>query len=135
MRKIFGDYGKAGWVVIIYCFLLFYLYIALINDGTNVLASRAAENIGCQPADILQANGYAGIIAVIGYIISGQINNRLGPRLTCGVLLTVSGAAYILCGNTRTFTYKPQKNLLRADKVMSQSASFFLCQHYNFYLS
>ena len=55
MRKIFGDYGKAGWVVIIYCFLLFYLYIALINDGTNVLASRAAENIGCQPADILQA--------------------------------------------------------------------------------
>ncbi len=100
MRKIFGDYGKAGWVVIIYCFLLFYLYIALINDGTNVLASRAAENIGCQPADILQANGYAGIIAVIGYIISGQINNKIGPRLTCGILLIISGGSYIVCGNT-----------------------------------
>ncbi len=100
MRKRFGDYGKAGWGVIIYCFLLFYLYIALINDGTNVLASRAAANIGCSPADILQANGIAGIFAVIGYIIAGQINNKIGPRATCAILMCISGGAYIVCGNT-----------------------------------
>lgn len=100
MFKKFGDYGKAGWGVIIYCFMLFYLYIALINDGTNILMPRAAENIGCAPADILQANGYAGMIAVIGYIISGQINNKIGPRKTCGILMIISGAAYIVCGNT-----------------------------------
>ena len=100
MKQRSGHYGKAGWVVIIYCFLMFYLYIALINDGTNILASRAAANIGCAEADILQANGIAGIFAVIGYIISGQINNKIGPRLTCGILLIISGGAYIVCGNT-----------------------------------
>ncbi len=100
MKRKFSDYGKAGWVVIIYCFLMFYLYIALINDGTNVLAGRAAENIGCKPSDILQANGIAGIFAVIGYIISGQVNNKIGPRKTCGILLIISGGAYIVCGNT-----------------------------------
>lgn len=95
-----GGYGKAGWGVILYCFFMFYTYIALINDGTNVLAPRVAENIGVSLGAVLQANGYAGIFAVLGYIISGQINNRLGPRMTCGILLIVSGAAYILCGNT-----------------------------------
>ena len=101
-RGKINGYGKAGWGVILYCFFMFYTYIALINDGTNVLAPRVAENMGVALGTVLQANGYAGIFAVIGYIISGQINNRLGPRMTCGVLLILSGGAYILCGNTNS---------------------------------
>lgn len=102
MKKIIHQYGKAGWGIILFCFFMFYTYIALINDGTNVLAPRAAENIGVSLGSILQANGYAGIFAVIGYIISGQINNRLGERYTCAILLSVSGIAYIFCGKTHS---------------------------------
>ena len=104
MKNRREGYGKAGWGIIIYCFFMFYMYIALINDGTNVLAPRVAENIGVSLGAVLQANGYAGILAVLGYILAGQINNRFGPRATCGILLVISGIAYIICGNTLSLT-------------------------------
>lgn len=95
-------YGKAGWAIVLFNFFMFYFYIALINDGTNILAPKVAENIGVNLGDVLQANGIAGVIAVIGYIIFGRLNTRIGPRVTCGIMLILGGVSYIICGNTNS---------------------------------
>ena len=58
-------YGAAGWGIVIFNFFMFYFYIALINDGTNILAPKVAENIGVEHGDVLNANCIAGVIAVI----------------------------------------------------------------------
>ncbi len=95
-------YGAAGWGIVIFNFFMFYFYIALINDGTNILAPKVAENIGVEHGDVLNANGIAGVIAVIGYIIFGRLNTQIGPRKTCGIMLFMGGLSYILCGNTNS---------------------------------
>lgn len=78
---------------------MFFLYVGMINDGTNVLAPAAAANCGVEPGTIITMNGYAGMIAVIGFIIAGQINKKIGPRLTSAICLIISGVTYIGCGN------------------------------------
>ena len=87
-------YGAAGWGIVIFNFFMFYFYIALINDGTNILAPKVAENIGVEHGDVLNANGIAGVIAVIGYIIFGRLNTQIGPRKTCGIMLFMGGLSY-----------------------------------------
>lgn len=36
-RKSVVDFG-VGWVVIIYCLLMFFLYVGMCNDGANITA-------------------------------------------------------------------------------------------------
>lgn len=98
-KQSLSNFGKAGWGTILYCLLMFFFYVGMINDGTNVLAPTAAENIGVEPGTVIQMNGYAGMLAVLGFIIVGQINNKIGPRLTSGIFTIISGFAYIVCGN------------------------------------
>lgn len=88
-----------GWEVIIYCLLMFFFYVGMINDGTNVLAPAAAANCGVEMGTIITMNGYAGMIAVIGFIIVGQINKKIGPRITSSLFMIIGGLAYIGCGN------------------------------------
>jgi OFA family oxalate/formate antiporter-like MFS transporter len=98
-KQSMNNFGAAGWGTILYCLLMFYFYVGMINDGTNVLAPAVAESIGVEPGTIIQANGYAGMLAVLGFIIAGQINRRIGPRLTSGIFMILGGVSYILCGN------------------------------------
>ena len=94
------NFGKHGWITILYCLLMFFFYVGMINDGTNVLGPKAAANIGVELGDVLNRNGYAGMIAVLGFILLGQVNKRIGPRLTSGICLIASGITYIICANT-----------------------------------
>ena len=84
------NFGKAGWGTILYCLLMFFFYVGMINDGTNVLAPAAAANIGVEPGTIIQTNGYAGMLAVLGFILFGQVNKKIGPRYTSGICLLLS---------------------------------------------
>ena len=93
------NFGKAGWGTILYCLFMFFFYVGMINDGTNVLAPAAAENIGVEAGTIIQWNGYAGMIAVIGFIIVGQINKKIGARSTSAIFTVLAGVMYIVCGN------------------------------------
>ena len=97
-KQSMNNFG-IGWGTILYCLLMFFLYVGMINDGTNVLAPAAAANCGVEPGTIITMNGYAGMIAVIGFIIAGQINKKIGPRLTSAICLIISGVTYIGCGN------------------------------------
>ena len=98
-KQSLNDFGKAGWGTILYCLLMFYFYVGMINDGTNVLAPTAAANIGVEPGTVIQTNGYAGMLAVLGFILVGQINRKIGPRYTSGIFTIISGIAYVICGN------------------------------------
>ncbi len=101
-KQSLTNFGKAGWGTILYCLLMFFFYVGMINDGTNVLAPAAAANIGVEPGTIIQTNGYAGMLSVLGFIIVGQINRRIGPRFTSGIFTILAGVMYILCGNATT---------------------------------
>jgi OFA family oxalate/formate antiporter-like MFS transporter len=98
-KQSLNNFGAAGWGTILYCLLMFYFYVGMINDGTNVLAPAAAGNIGVDPGTIIQTNGFAGMLAVVGFIIVGQINRRIGARMTSGLFMIIGGIAYIICGN------------------------------------
>ena len=104
---------------ILYCLLMFFLYVGMINDGTNVLAPAAAANCGVEPGTIITMNGYAGMIAVIGFIIAGQINKKIGPRLTSAICLIISGVTYIGCGNATSVMFYTVCMTLCATGMMS----------------
>ncbi len=101
-KQSMNNFGVAGWGTILYCLLMFYFYVGMINDGTNVLAPAAAANIGVDPGTIIQTNGYAGMLAVVGFIIVGQINRHLGARMTSGLFMIIGGISYIICGNANS---------------------------------
>ena len=42
-KQSMNNFG-IGWGTILYCLLMFFLYVGMINDGTNVLAPAAAAN-------------------------------------------------------------------------------------------
>lgn len=117
-KQSMNNFG-IGWGTILYCLLMFFLYVGMINDGTNVLAPVAAANCGVEPGTIITMNGYAGMIAVIGFIIAGQINKKIGPRLTSAICLIISGVTYIGCGNATSVMFYTVCMTLCATGMMS----------------
>ena len=88
-----------GWVVIIYCLLMFFLYVGMCNDGANITAPNVAYRLGVANGDVMNMNSLAGIVGVVFFIIVGQINNKIGPRITSGVCCIISGITYIIACN------------------------------------
>lgn len=117
-KQSMNNFG-IGWGTILYCLLMFFLYVGMINDGTNVLAPAAAANCGVEPGTIITMNGYAGMIAVIGFVIAGQINKKIGPRLTSAICLIISGVTYIGCGNATSVMFYTVCMTLCATGMMS----------------
>lgn len=89
----------AGWVVILYCLLMFFLYVGMCNDGANITAPNVEYRLGLESGTIMTMNSVAGIIGVFFFIVVGQINRKIGARITSGVCCIISGIAYILACN------------------------------------
>ena len=92
------NFGVQGWVTILYCLLMFWLYAGMVNSGSNVTAPAIAEKFGILPGTVLNMNTVAGVVGVIFFIVVGQIN-RVIARITSGVCLIVAGLAYLGVGN------------------------------------
>lgn len=103
------NFGAAGWGVILYCLFMFFFYVGMVNDGTNALAPAVAANIAGADATaealtkiqgtILNLNGIAGMVGVLGFILVGQINRKIGARMTSAIFTIIAGVAYMVCGN------------------------------------
>ncbi len=93
-------FGLWGWVTILYCLLMFFLYVGMCNDGANITAPAITAVLGAGDGEIMNLNSIAGLVGVVFFIIVGQINQRIGPRLTSGICCIVAGAAYILAFNS-----------------------------------
>lgn len=91
--------GFWGWLTILYCLLMFFLYVGMCNDGSNITAPSMAKVLGVENGVILNMNSLAGIVGVVFFIIIGQVNRKIGPRLTSGLCTIVAGVAYILAFN------------------------------------
>lgn len=96
------NFGKNGWVTIIYCLLMFWFYVGMVNDGSNFTVPAMAEKLGVENGIILNLNSVAGIVGVLFFIVIGQINRKIGARLTSGIFTIVAGLAYIAMGNANS---------------------------------
>lgn len=93
-------FGLWGWSTILYCLLMFFLYVGMCNDGANITAPAITAVLGAGDGEIMNLNSIAGLVGVVFFIIVGQINQRIGPRLTSGICCIVAGVAYILAFNS-----------------------------------
>lgn len=93
------NFGKAGWGTILYCMAMFWFYVGFVNDGSNITAPAVAERLGVASGTVLNMNSIAGIVGVIFFIIIGQINRKIGARLTSGIFTIIAGIGYIVIGN------------------------------------
>ena len=74
------NFGVQGWVTILYCLLMFWLYAGMVNSGSNVTAPAIAEKFGILPGTVLNMNTVAGVVGAIFFIVVGQINRVIGPH-------------------------------------------------------
>ena len=89
-----GNFGKSGWGVIIYCAAMFWFYVGMVNDGSNINAPAFAAKTGIDYSLILSMDSVAGIVGFLFFIIFGQINIKYGPKKTSAICLFLAGLAY-----------------------------------------
>jgi OFA family oxalate/formate antiporter-like MFS transporter len=78
---------------------MFFLYVGMCNDGANITAPNVAAALNTQNGVILNMNSVAGLVGVVFFIIMGQVNRKIGPRLTSGIGCIMAGVCYILAMN------------------------------------
>lgn len=98
------NFGASGWVTIAYCLLMFWFYVGMCNDGSNITAPAAAARLGVESGVILNMNSVAGLVGVLFFIVMGQVNRKIGARITSGLLVIMAGVAYIGVGNATSVT-------------------------------
>lgn len=103
-NKSISGFGRQGWLIIAYCMLMFWFYVGMVNDGTNITGPAAAERIGLGLPEILSAGSIAGVSAVIIFLLMGRVNTKIGPRHTSGWSLIVSGLSYLALGFSTSLT-------------------------------
>lgn len=93
------NFGLWGWVTILYCLLMFFLYVGMCNDGANLTAPNVTYYLGAGDGVVMNMNSIAGLVGVVFFIIMGQINTKIGPRITSGIGCIMAGVAYIAAMN------------------------------------
>ncbi len=92
-------FGAWGWLTILYCLLMFFLYVGMCNDGSNISAPNVAAALGVETGVIMNMNSVAGLVGIVFFIIAGQVNQKIGPRLTSGIFTIIAGISYIIACN------------------------------------
>lgn len=100
--KSIGGFGARGWLVIAYCFLMFWFYAGMVNDGSNIVAPAVAEHINVAYPIVLGISTIACLVAFVFFVIFGQINAKIGVRITSSICLVIAGVAYICVGYATT---------------------------------
>ncbi|GHU68379.1 hypothetical protein AGMMS49983_20950 [Clostridia bacterium] len=101
-RTSIGGFGGRGWFIIIYCGLMFWFFVGMVNDGQNFTAPAFAAKTGIDYPLVLSMSTIAGIVGVILFILFGQINRKLGAVKASTLSLVIGGLAYIMVGQVNT---------------------------------
>lgn len=108
MRKLRKDstsisgFGRDGWGIIIYCAAMFWFYVGMVNDGSNITAPAFAAKTGIEYSTVLSMGTIAGIISFFFFILFGQINIKLGAKKTSAICMFLAGIFYIGLGMANT---------------------------------
>lgn len=94
-----SKFGKWGWSIILYTFLLYYFWAGLAVDGLNVYPAAFAALHGWDYNTLLGFATPAGIIGVLGGIIFGQVIMKTGARNLSAVTIVATGLLYIWFGH------------------------------------
>lgn len=92
------NFGVQGWVTILYCLLMFWLYAGMVNSGSNVTAPAIAEKFGILPGTVLNMTPWPRGGRHLLYCRRPD-QPVIGARITSGVCLIVAGLAYLGVGN------------------------------------
>lgn len=97
-RSSIGGFGRDGWGIIIYCAAMFWFYVGMVNDGSNITAPAFAAKTGIDYSLILSMGSVAGFVGFLFFILFGQINIKMGPKKTSAITLFLAGIFYIGLG-------------------------------------
>jgi MFS family permease len=97
-----SKFGKWGWSIVFYSFMLYYFWSGIAMDGLNVYTTAFPAAYGLDPNTILGYTTPAGIIGVIGGIIAGRLVMRTGARKLSSICLIVSGIIFTFFGTLAT---------------------------------
>ena len=97
-----SNFGKIGWLYILFCVIALILMTSLTTDSLNVTVPRMAVERGWNQATLLSIFTYAGWVSVLGSIFIGWLLDRKGSRFVFGVSFLAGGLAYIWWGNCGT---------------------------------
>lgn len=105
-KPVIGGFGRDGWGTIIYCAAMFWFYVGMVNDGSNITAPAFAAKTGIDYSVILSMGTIAGIVGFLFFILFGQINIKLGAKKTSAICMFLAGIFYIGLGmSTSLVTY------------------------------
>lgn len=93
-----SKFGKWGWSMIIYAFLLYYFSTGLVTDGMNLYPDAFQALYGMDRNTLLGFATPAGILGVIGGIVFGRVCVKTGVRKLSGWTLIVTGILYAVFG-------------------------------------
>lgn len=99
MQNNMVSFGVHGWGTIIYCLLMFWFYVGMVNDGSNFSAPAVAAALGTETGVILSTHTVGGLIGVVIFIIIGQINKKVGARILGGLSMILGGFCYMMLAN------------------------------------
>lgn len=97
-KSVVGGFGRDGWGIIIYCAAMFWFYVGMVNDGSNITAPAFAAKTGIDYSVVLSMGTIAGIVGFLFFILFGQINIKLGAKKTSAICMFLAGAFYIGLG-------------------------------------
>lgn len=98
-----GGFGRDGWGIIIYCAAMFWFYVGMVNDGSNITAPAFAAKTGIEYSTVLSMGTVAGIVGFLFFILFGQINIKLGAKTTSAICMFLAGIFYIGLGISTNF--------------------------------
>lgn len=101
-RSDIGGFGLSGWGTIVYCAAMFWFYVGMVNDGSNITAPAFAAKTGLDYSVVLSMGTVAGVVGFFFFIIFGQINIKIGSRYTSGICMFLAGIFYALMGGTNS---------------------------------
>lgn len=93
-----GGFGRDGWGIIIYCAAMFWFYVGMVNDGSNITAPAFAAKTGIEYSVVLSMGTVAGIVGFLFFILFGQINIKLGAKTTSAICMFLAGIFYVGLG-------------------------------------
>ena len=93
-----SKFGKWGWSMIIYTFLLYYFSTGLVTDGMNLYPDAFQALYGMDRNTLLGFATPAGILGVIGGIVFGRVCVKTGIRKLSGWTLIITGVLYAIFG-------------------------------------
>ena len=94
-----SNFGKKGWLLIIFVGILMYFCAALTNDGMNVAVPAIADEHGWNYATILAYSTPAGFISVIGFFFLSMLADRKGAKFVTILCVIATALSTIWLGN------------------------------------